>query len=451
VSDPPSPQIPQVRSTLTTVIPVSFVTTGAATIIAAGATTLLSLSFVFAATAQEVLGSCIFLFVKHPFDVGDRVEILKTELFVEEVSLLYTIFRTVADQRVTQVPNVVLNSNWIDNITRSKSMKERITLAVDFGTSFSDVQLLKAEMEDFVSSKENSRDFHPEVDIEVTGVGDMDQLELRFEIRHKSNWSNETVRAARRSKLMCALVLAIRKVPIYAPGGGSPSLGDPGNPSYSVTISDDQAQLYRNKAKDDKEAKRAIRTSQLRDLTSIEGGRSTGVDLRLSGVDKRGSSATVKAEAAIMNALDMQPPAFNKPLPAEQLHRTPSTASDTSDDDSSALLRAPTGRWKEGSVAMQTGPIINTPTDPETDIAFPSRSPVGYGERPGYHPAMMPQASSLGPNNPFSNLSSSQQIRPYLPSPRPQTPPSVQQAPIQRPEGFNAFPQQQQPRRDTPP
>jgi len=54
---------------------VSFVTTGFGTVIAAGATSLLSLSFVFSTTAQEVLGSCIFLFVKHPFDIGDRVDI----------------------------------------------------------------------------------------------------------------------------------------------------------------------------------------------------------------------------------------------------------------------------------------------------------------------------------------------------------------------------------------
>ncbi|KAN0086333.1 Mechanosensitive ion channel domain containing protein [Elaphomyces granulatus] len=432
---------------------ISFVTTGAATIIAAGATTLLSLSFVFAATAQEVLGSCIFLFVKHPFDVGDRVEIAKTELFVEEVSLLYTVFRTVADQRVTQVPNVVLNSNWIDNITRSKSMKERIKLAVDFGTTFADIQLLKAEMVNFVCGKDNCRDFHPEIDVELTGVGDMDQLELRFEIRHKSNWSNESVRAARRSKLMCALVLAIRKLPIYAPGGASPSLGDPGNPSYSVAISDDQAQLYRDKAKDDKESKRMIPTNQLQDLTSIfqsEGGRSTGIDIRLSsGVAQPRGSAVANAEAAVVEALNTRPPAFDtsRADESDQLHRTPSVASAMSrklDDDRAMLLRAPsTGRRKEGSVAMQTGPImagapaVNTPTDPEARTAFPSRN-----ESLGYHPATVPQASSLNPNNPFTKP---QQTRSYLPSQH--TPPLVQQ---QRPEGFNAFPHQQ-PRHDTPP
>lgn len=43
---------------------VAFLNSGFGTTLAAGATALLSLSFVFATTAQEVLGSCIFLFVK---------------------------------------------------------------------------------------------------------------------------------------------------------------------------------------------------------------------------------------------------------------------------------------------------------------------------------------------------------------------------------------------------
>merc|ERR1712000_483526 len=60
------------------------------TVIAGAGTTLLSLSFIFAVTCQEFLGSCIFLFVKHPYDVGDRVVINDTQLIVERISLLYS-------------------------------------------------------------------------------------------------------------------------------------------------------------------------------------------------------------------------------------------------------------------------------------------------------------------------------------------------------------------------
>lgn len=55
---------------------------------------------------------------------------------------------------------------------------------------------------------------------------------------------------------MCALVLALRKVPIFAPGGGGLSLGDPGNPSYSVAISDEMAAQAREKAAKDADTAR---------------------------------------------------------------------------------------------------------------------------------------------------------------------------------------------------
>lgn len=79
----------------------SFITT-----LATAGTALLSLSFIFAVTTQEFLGSCIFLFVKHPFDVGDRVDITgpeKEQLIVEKISLLYTVFVRIDKMQVVQV------------------------------------------------------------------------------------------------------------------------------------------------------------------------------------------------------------------------------------------------------------------------------------------------------------------------------------------------------------
>lgn len=108
-------------------------------------------------------------------------------------------------------------------------MREQLLINVDFGTTLEDVQLLRNEMQAFVQDKDNSRDFQPEIDVEITGIAEMNKMELKIEIRHKSNWSNETVRAARRSKFMCALVLALRKIPIYAPGEVALHLGVPIN------------------------------------------------------------------------------------------------------------------------------------------------------------------------------------------------------------------------------
>ncbi|KAI0484614.1 Mechanosensitive ion channel-domain-containing protein [Xylariaceae sp. FL0804] len=234
----------------------SFITT-----LATAGTALLSLSFVFAVTTQEFLGSCIFLFVKHPYDVGDRVDIVgseKEQLVVERISLLYTIFNRIDKMQTVQVPNIVLNNLWIENVTRSKAMKDIIDVNVSFGTSFEDLELLRLEMERFVREPENARDFLPDIIISVAGVGDLDKLQLKIAIKYKSNWHNEAVRATRLSKFMCALTLAMKKVPINAPGGGSDALGGPSNPTYSVSVSDAAAIAAREKSAKDKEAARLV-------------------------------------------------------------------------------------------------------------------------------------------------------------------------------------------------
>jgi hypothetical protein len=229
-----------------------------ATLTTAG-TTLLSLSFVFAVTTQEFLGSCIFLFVKHPYDVGDRVDIQgpeKQQMIVEKISLLYTVFTRIDKMQVVQVPNIQLNNLWIENVTRSKAMKEVIDVNVSFDTTFEEIELLRLEMEKFVRAPENNRDFQPDVAISVGGVGDLDKLTLKVAIKHKSNWHNEMVRATRRSKFMCALTLALKLVPINGPGGGGDALGGPANPQYAVTVSDDFAAQAREKSEKEKAAKK---------------------------------------------------------------------------------------------------------------------------------------------------------------------------------------------------
>jgi hypothetical protein len=160
-----------------------------------------------------------------------------------------------------QIPNNVLNALWINNISRSKGLLERLELFISFDTSMSDIEALRLEMQSYITAPENSRDFQPEVVLRCVGVGSMDKLQLQLEVRHKSNWPNEQIRAARHSKLMCALVLALRKVPIFGSGGGGAPLGDPANPTYSVSVSDEIASSAREKAAKDADAARLHRVN----------------------------------------------------------------------------------------------------------------------------------------------------------------------------------------------
>lgn len=383
---------------------VAFFNKNFTTTLTTAGTALLSLSFVFAATCQEVLGSCIFLFVKHPFDVGDRVDIGTNQLVVERISLLFTVFRKVQDHKTTQVPNIVLNSNWIENITRSKAMREQVILYVNFDTTLEDIQLLRNEMSAFVLDKDNNRDFQPDVDIEVIGIAEMNKLELKIEIRHKSNWSNEAVRASRRSKFMCALVLALRKIPIYGPGMGDAMLGDVAKPTYSVTISDAEAEVNKKAFSDKKDKKRMIpkeveeevepNSSQSHEIAPAANntGRSTSVDY-LSGiiaprvVSTQSTSTAAQAEASILETLNARPagldPAHddtNDYYKASQdltLARMESRRSHDLEEVRGLLRKESSrGRRKAGS---PTGASIQSPATIDEVVTPPARS----ASRPG--------------------------------------------------------------------
>lgn len=104
---------------------------------------------------------------------------------VEHISLLYSVFRRVDNHKIVQSPHIVLNQCWIDNVSRSKAMKEQIKIYINFDTTLEDINLLKNEMQAFVLDKDNSREFLPEVDVEVTGIAEMNKLELKIELRHK--------------------------------------------------------------------------------------------------------------------------------------------------------------------------------------------------------------------------------------------------------------------------
>ncbi|KAI9728241.1 MAG: hypothetical protein M1834_007734 [Cirrosporium novae-zelandiae] len=394
---------------------VAFLNKNFTTTLATAGTTLLSLSFVFSATCQEVLGSCIFLFVKHPYDVGDRVDVSDVQYTVDHISLLFTVFRQVSSHKTTQMPNNILNGLSIDNVSRSVAMREQLTMYISFDTSLEDIHLLKNELLKFVLDKENSRDFLPEVEVEVTGISEMNKLELKVDICHKSNWANESVRAARRSKFMCALVLALRRIPINAPGGGSASLGDAANPSYSVTISDDEAAKNKAKYDEDKEGKRMVPSKK---TDSSSDTRATGSDplgRSNSGLRNRSTdySNVPASEKMYLETLNARAPGLDLGRDVVQNYNAPTSRSDSSstlgddhvrspvenDERSSLLQRASTqGRRKAGAspnmptAAMFPAPPVPTIAEPTPP---PMTSPTARQPVPSFHEYTPTIASSM--------------------------------------------------------
>ena len=207
----------------------------------------LGISFALGRTVHEFLSGCIFIFFKHPYDIGDRVEVYNmagttsVSVTVTRISILYTIFKRIDNGKDLQISNDRLNLKRIENITRSGPNKEAISIFVDFNTTFTDIEYLRQDLQNFVSHRSNSRDYLPAITLRPVSIYEMNKIELRVVFTHKSNWSNEAVRGARSSKFLCALLAAVRKIPIGRPGASDLPVGHEGKPQYHVAISEDEA------------------------------------------------------------------------------------------------------------------------------------------------------------------------------------------------------------------
>lgn len=197
-------------------------------------------------------------------------------LVVEQINLLFTVFHRVQDHKMVQIPNINLNSAAIHNVSRSQPMRERLTLHIAFDTPAADIELFKSSLEVFVQQPANKRDFQPNVETELILATELGKLELIVDFGYKSNLANESLRTSRRNKFYCILIDTVRKLPITGPGGGGPSLGDVGKPSFSVSITPDEALAQKKKVEEDRATKRQAFVPP----TLVDTGVSSGIDIQ---------------------------------------------------------------------------------------------------------------------------------------------------------------------------
>lgn len=218
------------------------------------------LAFAIGRTLHHFLAGCIFILFDHPYDIGDRIELWSGQsnqsvsLVVVRTSLLYTVFKRVDNWMELQAGNEFLQQCRIENVSRSGSNRQAVTLMIDIATSFKDLQFLRGELEAFLKHPDNKRDYMPNLGLAITGVGELSKLELRCIFTHRSNWSNEPLRAARSMKFMCALVATIRKIPLNRPDGAT--LGRAFNPAHYVMLSPEDAAKKAEESKAENAAKR---------------------------------------------------------------------------------------------------------------------------------------------------------------------------------------------------
>ncbi|KAM7208365.1 Mechanosensitive ion channel protein 8 [Naviculisporaceae sp. PSN 640] len=205
----------------------------------------LGVGFALGRTIHHFLAGVIFVLFDHPFDIGDRIELWNgnsnnsVSLEVVRQSLLYTVFKRVDNWQEMQVGNEWLQQCRIQNVTRSGANRQAVSMMIDIRTTFKDLTFLRTELEAFLKHPDNKRDYLPNLATNIVNVYELNKMELRIIFTHKTNWSVEPLRAARSQKFMCALIAAVRKIPLMRPDGGP--LGQEGRPFYNIMLTNEEA------------------------------------------------------------------------------------------------------------------------------------------------------------------------------------------------------------------
>lgn len=218
------------------IIFISILSGSAAAGLASAGTVVLGLAWMLQATAQEFLQSIIFVFVKHPFDVGDRVTIYGStganmtgdDYYVTEISLLYTEFKKL-EGHIVQAPNSILNTLFILNQRRSNGLADPVTVTMRFGTPAWMIDELKIRLRDFCL--QNKRDYGKLILSEITKLEDCRSLTMTIVFFHKTNFQNELVRLGRHNRFMTELMHQMVQIGIQSPYRVEPG-GSRDNPMY---------------------------------------------------------------------------------------------------------------------------------------------------------------------------------------------------------------------------
>lgn len=163
---------------------------------------LLLVGFMFQNTCKTIFESIIFVFVMHPFDIGDRCVIDGVQMIVEEMNILTTVFLRY-DMEKIYYPNAVLITKPISNFYRSPEMGDAISFTVDMSTSFETINALKKAIQIYIESK--PKHWNPKHVVLVKEIQDMNKMKMMLCVQHTINHQNAGEKNTRLSELVLEL------------------------------------------------------------------------------------------------------------------------------------------------------------------------------------------------------------------------------------------------------
>ncbi|XP_004509542.3 mechanosensitive ion channel protein 10-like [Cicer arietinum] len=156
----------------------------------------------FQGTCKTVLEAIIFVFIMHPFDIGDRCVIDGIQMIVEEMNILTTVFLRYDNEKI-YYPNAVLLSKPISNFYRSPEMCDAIDFTIDVSTPIETIIALKKSIQMYIESK--PKYWNPKHSVMAKQIDNVHTLKLCLCVQHTINHQNYGERSTRISELLLEL------------------------------------------------------------------------------------------------------------------------------------------------------------------------------------------------------------------------------------------------------
>ncbi|GLU00275.1 hypothetical protein SLE2022_176530 [Rubroshorea leprosula] len=152
-----------------------------------------------------------FIFITHPYDVGDHCQIDDNQMVVEEIGILTTIFSGHDDKTIT-IPNSALASKTIHNFYLSPDMGDEIEFCVPIATPEEEIKLMEQKI--LSSIKNNQEHCYRETNMVRKEIEGLDKLRFKVSFKHKMNYQNIEERENRRSHVLLEITNILRELKI---------------------------------------------------------------------------------------------------------------------------------------------------------------------------------------------------------------------------------------------
>ncbi|KAI4337177.1 hypothetical protein L6164_015624 [Bauhinia variegata] len=159
-------------------------------------------AFMFGNTCKNIFEAIIFVFVMHPFDVGDRCVVDGVQLLVEEMNILTTVFLKLDNEKV-YYPNSVLATKPISNYYRSPDMGDNVEFSIDFMTPVEKIGALKEKIKRYL--EKNPLHWHPKHMVVVKEIENVNKIKMAVFFNHTMNFQDYAEKTKRRTELVIEL------------------------------------------------------------------------------------------------------------------------------------------------------------------------------------------------------------------------------------------------------